>query len=386
MVELKISEVISRERKRLDLTQEELAKALYVSPQAVSNWERGGYPDITLLPSIANFFGITVDELIGNDEVSVKSDIESFFEKYGKANYKERLSLAKAYHKKYPQNFEIMEVLGSSIVEIKDYWEKEYPLLKHICEKIMEECTNEWIRQSAIYYMNIVCPDEEFENWKYRSPRTFADCENEKLEERYYQRCDNEKYQAQSNANNLLSLMHFLGRDCMRFHDIREKDRFKLVFENPMRATELSKFKMRVLESISTDGEIPEAWLGAYAELCLKTGGALIGANKLDEGFEYLEKSFKLYEKWIEIPEGRLMDVGKPELFENAKVNKNDSSNVVYIHLQDGTKVWTPYLWLFWGLKNDIRRAMTHWHWFDNVRTDERFVVLYEKAQKLMEK
>ena len=84
MVELKISEVVSRERKRLNLTQEELAKALYVSPQAVSNWERGGYPDITLLPSIANFFGITVDELIGNDEVSVKNDIESFLEKYGK--------------------------------------------------------------------------------------------------------------------------------------------------------------------------------------------------------------------------------------------------------------------------------------------------------------
>ena len=33
MVELKISEIISRERKRLNLTQEELAKALYVSPQ-----------------------------------------------------------------------------------------------------------------------------------------------------------------------------------------------------------------------------------------------------------------------------------------------------------------------------------------------------------------
>ena len=87
MVELKISEVVSRERKRLNLTQEELAKALYVSPQAVSNWERGGYPDITFLPSIANFFGITVDELIGNDEVSAKSDIERFFEKYGKSNY-----------------------------------------------------------------------------------------------------------------------------------------------------------------------------------------------------------------------------------------------------------------------------------------------------------
>lgn len=78
------------------------------------------------------------------------------------------------------------------------------------------------------------------------------------------------------------------------------------------------------------------------------------------------------------------MDVGKPELFENAKVNKNDSSNVVYIHLQNGTKVWNPYLWLFFGIKNDIRRAMTHWSWFDNVREDERFLVLYEKALKLM--
>ena len=157
-----------------------------------------------------------------------------------------------------------------------------------------------------------------------------------------------------------------------------------MVFENPMRTAEISKFKMRVLETISTDGTISEAWLGAYAELCLKTGGALIGANELNEGFEYLEKSFELYEKWIEIPEGKLMDVGKSELFDNAKVNKNDSSNVVYIHLQDRTKVWNPYLWLFFGIKNDIRRAMTHWSWFDNVRGDERFLVLYEKALKLM--
>ena len=45
MAELKIAEVILRERRKLKLTQEELANALMVSPQAVSNWERGGYPD-----------------------------------------------------------------------------------------------------------------------------------------------------------------------------------------------------------------------------------------------------------------------------------------------------------------------------------------------------
>ena len=72
MAELRIPEVILRERRKQGLTQEELAVQLGVSSQAISNWERGGYPDITLLPRIANFFGITVDELIGNDEQTAK--------------------------------------------------------------------------------------------------------------------------------------------------------------------------------------------------------------------------------------------------------------------------------------------------------------------------
>lgn len=47
-------------------TQEALAGALGVSSQAVSRWEAsGGYPDMEMLPSIANYFNITIDELFG---------------------------------------------------------------------------------------------------------------------------------------------------------------------------------------------------------------------------------------------------------------------------------------------------------------------------------
>ena len=63
MNELKIAEVILRERRKLKMTQEDLARALNVTPQAVSNWERGGYPDITLLPALAEVFGVTIDDL-----------------------------------------------------------------------------------------------------------------------------------------------------------------------------------------------------------------------------------------------------------------------------------------------------------------------------------
>ena len=47
-------------------TQETLAEALGVTSQAVSRWESGGsYPDMEMIPSIANYFGVTIDELFG---------------------------------------------------------------------------------------------------------------------------------------------------------------------------------------------------------------------------------------------------------------------------------------------------------------------------------
>lgn len=58
-------------RKNRGITQEQLAEAVGVSPQAVSKWEMNGYPDAPLLPVIAEYLGVSVDELFGN----VKEDI-----------------------------------------------------------------------------------------------------------------------------------------------------------------------------------------------------------------------------------------------------------------------------------------------------------------------
>ena len=57
-------------RRQRNITQEELAQALYVSRTAVSKWESGrGYPNIDSLKSIAKFYHITVDELLSGDEL-----------------------------------------------------------------------------------------------------------------------------------------------------------------------------------------------------------------------------------------------------------------------------------------------------------------------------
>ena len=65
-MDLSIGKVIRRLRSEHSVTQEELAEYLGISYQAVSKWETGTtMPDITLLPKLAAFFGVTTDYLLG---------------------------------------------------------------------------------------------------------------------------------------------------------------------------------------------------------------------------------------------------------------------------------------------------------------------------------
>ena len=58
---------IAELRRKKNMTQEELAAELGVTAQAVSKWENEhSCPDITLLPQLARLFGVTIDELLGN--------------------------------------------------------------------------------------------------------------------------------------------------------------------------------------------------------------------------------------------------------------------------------------------------------------------------------
>jgi len=67
-------------RKGKDLTQEEVAEKLSVSPQSVSKWERGDtLPDITLLPALANLYKVTVDALIGMDKINDRQTRNAVF-------------------------------------------------------------------------------------------------------------------------------------------------------------------------------------------------------------------------------------------------------------------------------------------------------------------
>ena len=75
---MEFNEKLQELRKQNGLTQEELSEKLYVSRTAISKWESGrGYPNIESLKAIAEFFSVTVDELLSTDEVLTIAEEDS---------------------------------------------------------------------------------------------------------------------------------------------------------------------------------------------------------------------------------------------------------------------------------------------------------------------
>ena len=67
---MEFNEKLQELRKQKNLTQEELAQALFVSRTAVSKWESGkGYPSIDSLKAIAQYFSISIDQLLSSQQV-----------------------------------------------------------------------------------------------------------------------------------------------------------------------------------------------------------------------------------------------------------------------------------------------------------------------------
>lgn len=75
-MEQTIGEKIAALRKERNITQTQLAEYLFLVPQTVSKWESGnGTPDISLLPKIADFFGVSLDDLFGRSSLEHAKDL-----------------------------------------------------------------------------------------------------------------------------------------------------------------------------------------------------------------------------------------------------------------------------------------------------------------------
>ncbi len=124
-MKLFIGEKIRKLRRERNLTQEEVAFHLGISFQSISKWERGeGYPDITLLPVLANYFGVSADELLGMNELAAQQryeEVNRTWEKNRRAGrHEENVALMKEALKSFPNDALLLVQLSASLHRLSD--------------------------------------------------------------------------------------------------------------------------------------------------------------------------------------------------------------------------------------------------------------------------
>ena len=154
---IKIGAIIKKLRAENNITQETLATAIGVTPQAISRWEsEGGYPDIELLPALADFFSVSTDELLGyklsereQELANIKKEMERLAEV---GSIEERVAYARNAFAHYPNDYEIRDHLAVCLYFV---WEETHDeaLFKEIeslLGSVANECNDENTRYDAI--------------------------------------------------------------------------------------------------------------------------------------------------------------------------------------------------------------------------------------------
>jgi len=141
-------------RVKRGLSQEKLAEQLGVTPQSVSKWERNeGYPDITFLIPLSDFFNVTLDTLMGRNEVQREAnikDILSQIEHYRHiGDHETKNKLIKEAYKEYLYDFRIVSWYIVILADVEDITENQREI-EHLCNYILAECTVEEHRYEAI--------------------------------------------------------------------------------------------------------------------------------------------------------------------------------------------------------------------------------------------
>lgn len=158
---LNISENLIRLRREKGITQEELADFAGVTKASVSKWEnRQSFPDILLLPLLAAFFNVTVDELIGYRPQLSREQIQKTYQElaadFAGEPFEEVMakcrSLVKQYYSCWAFLFQICVLWLNHFMLAADQAQQQDVLREasELCGHILEECRDTGLCNDAV--------------------------------------------------------------------------------------------------------------------------------------------------------------------------------------------------------------------------------------------
>lgn len=161
MNELHLSENLVRLRHKKKLTQEEVADFMGVTKASVSKWEKGqNTPDLLLIPRLAAFFDVTVDELIGYEAQLSPEQIRRQYAELSRgfaclpfsAALEKARDLAHRYYACYPFLLQLCVLYWNHFMLAETKEEREQLLQEAVgwCDRILENCSEVGVCSDAL--------------------------------------------------------------------------------------------------------------------------------------------------------------------------------------------------------------------------------------------
>ena len=322
-MQLDLGNNIRQLRRRDKRTQEALAEALGVTSQAVSRWESGGsFPDMNLIPSIANYFGVSIDELFGYTNDRTKRIDELVTQIYDMIrqnngvdnNISECIAIARNALVEFPGNERLMLSLASvlytagyvrygecHLIDEEGYsvydtekhkayeeWREAIPLY----EKVLETLPNGSLRDRAVeelsqLYVNVGSYDKSL-SLAESAPKMW----NSRELLRIYA-CDG-KQQAKAMGEALLHTVNSCA--ALIIHTT-------MAYQNHMTAGEKAQAVLsaiKLFDNVCIDGNYGEFY-SFLSHMYMLHSLYLWLDGKHDEAFDDLDRALELYKKFEEV-------------------------------------------------------------------------------------
>ena len=303
-MKLGLSDNLRRLRRERELSQEQLAEALGVSVPSVSRWETGAtYPDVEMLPTLAGFFDVTVDELLGVSGALKNDRIQKYWAEFERAdNTENKITILRRAWAEFPREWEFAYNLCREYSR-NDSVDRGRDEILRISYDAIDRCTDGWWRALFTEFIAIHEDDDKVFAFLSRNTTDRDTRTNKLLELRYRERGERELDRSVSQFNTARDVETVLFADFYENEDPIRRIRANLDYINAISGVDE---KTRMEHPILGDG-VTDMWVDVRAYNGFYLAGRLAEAGRYDEALDAIEEVTEVCAALLSLPDGSIM-------------------------------------------------------------------------------
>lgn len=386
-MKLNLGSQIRINRRRMNLTQEQLAEKFGTSPQAISRWEIGAtYPDIELLPMIASFFETSVDALLGVPEEEKErfcAGLQKSFEAAVRAKDVER-------------TIEIMREIRRNLREYQHYWfwglyneiwkvrlfrdEKILDEMRLLAEEIFRVCPKDQ-HYAVVDCMSYMEDDDHIDAFLDEHASREDMARSSLLFNRYKMREELDKIEPIRQYVLWFELSHIVSTaNDWQVYLCQDPNHFIWFCETQLHYLNAVNNLSPDRKHMISGGDKPDLWCVERIQLGIRYTAAFAKLGKMEEAYDAFEDTLRVIEQIMSINDDTFrMGCSSPALegfYLESEIHwlERDGKEYKEISMQHGE-------WWNWIIPRDYQEAFRH-NWFDGLRADKRFDTLFERLDK----